>query len=304
MNLFAAIRRPATATPAARAVALMVTAAAFLAVMHGLVRYLSSDLHPFEIAFFRNLFGFLFFVPWLVRHGLAMLATRRIGTHTVRALLNSASMLGWFMALSLIPLADATALSLTGPLYVMAGAVLFLGEAVGRWRWFALLFGAAGALVIIRPGFQAVELGVILAVGAPCFAATAKLMAKRLTLTESPVTITAYLALLMTPITLIPALFVWRMPGWEELGVLFLAGMFGSIGHLSFVRAYAIVDISLVEPVVFTRMLWAALIGYLAFAESPDVWIWAGAAMIVGATTIIAHGERRSRQGARQDGPG
>jgi drug/metabolite transporter (DMT)-like permease len=135
-------------------------------------------------------------------------------------------------------------------------------------------------------------------VAAPCFAATAKILAKRLTSTESPVTITAYLALLMTPITLIPALFVWRTPGWEELGVLCLAGVFGSIGHLSFVRAYAIVDISLVEPVVFTRMVWAALIGYLAFAELPDIWTWAGAAMIVGASTIIAHRERGSRADA------
>ena len=301
MTIPPAARRLVPASHAIRAVLLMAVASAFLASMHGMVRFLSTDLHPFEIAFFRNLFGFLFFLPWLLRQGIVLLSTRRFGTHVLRATLNSASMLAWFMALSLIPLADATALSLTGPLYVMLGAMIFLGESVGRGRWFALFFGAAGALVIIRPGFQTVEFGVILAVLAPSAAAVAKLFAKSLTRTESPVTVAAYLALLMTPMTLIPALFVWQTPGWGELAALAVVGAFGSIGHLSFVKAYAIADISLVEPAVFTRMVWAALIGYLAFAEAPDNWTWAGAAMIVGAICYVAAREHRSREGAGAD---
>lgn len=279
-------------SPAVRATILMVTAGAVLAAMHGMVRYLSADLHPFEIAFFRSLFGFMFFVPWIIKAGLVVLRTGRIATHGLRAAINAVSMLLWFTALSLVPLADVTALSLTGPLFVTIGAIMFLGEKVRLRRWLAVGLGAAGALVIIRPGFQVIQLGMILAIIAPATAACAKLLAKSLTRTDPPATVAAYVQLLMTPITLIPALFVWQTPGWSTLGLLAVVGMLGGLGHYLFVKAYSIADISFAEPVMFTRLVWAALFGYLAFAEVPDQWTWIGAAMIVGATTYIAHRER------------
>ncbi len=272
----------------------MVLAGAVLAAMHGMVRYLSTEMHPFEIAFFRNLFGFMFFVPWIVKVGLGALRTSRIATHGLRAVINATSMLLWFSALSMVPLADVTALSLTGPMFVTLGAIAFLGEKVWLRRWLALALGVGGALVIIRPGFQSVQFGMILAILAPAAAAGAKLLAKSLTRTDKPATVAAYVQLLMTPITLVPALFFWQTPGWPALGWLAVIGCLGGLGHYFFVKAYSIADISFAEPVMFTRLVWAALFGYLAFAEIPDYWTWIGAAMIVGATTYIAHRERRS----------
>ncbi|NKB19974.1 MAG: EamA family transporter [Alphaproteobacteria bacterium] len=288
----------AAASPAVLATAFMILAGALFASMHGTVRLLSADLHPFVIAFFRNLFGFLVLVPLLMRGGVGMFMTKRLGFHSIRACINSMSMLCWFMALSLIPLADATALNLTGPLFVTLGAMVAFGERVRIWRWTALILGALGALMVIRPGFEAVNIGALLAIAATALAAISKLFAKSLTKTEDPATIAAYVQFLMTPITLVVALFYWQWPTIEQLLGLVIIGALGSIGHLFTAKAYAIADLSFAEPIVFTRMIWATLFGYIAFSEIPDIWTWAGAFTIVMATTIISYRERIVKRAA------
>src|SRR5690606_4502526 len=170
----------------------MVLAAALFASMHGTVRLVSFELHPFVVAFFRNLIGFAVLLPLLMRGGAALFMTGRFGMHTVRAAINSVSMLMWFTALSMIPLAEATALSLTGPLFVTLGAIVAFGERVRAWRWVALGLGACGALLIIRPGFEAAHIGMLLAIGSAATAGISKLFAKSLTRTDDPTTIAAY----------------------------------------------------------------------------------------------------------------
>jgi drug/metabolite transporter (DMT)-like permease len=270
-------------------IALVVVGSAFFASMHAAVRFVSKDLHPFEIAFFRNLFGLLVFLPILMRSGLMLLHTQRIGAHVARGFINASSMLAWFTALSLIPLADATSLALTGPLFVTLGAMLFLGETVRARRWIALLVGVAGTVVIIRPGFVDVSIGSLLVLYTAIAVSGSKLIAKSLSRTDSTSTIVAYLTLIMMPITFVAALFFWRWPSPVELAWLVVIGVTGSIGHLCLVKAYFFADVSAVEPITFTRLIWAALIGYLAFAEVPHMWVWIGGGMIVGATSYIAH---------------
>ena len=286
------------ASPTIIAAAYMVLAGALFASMHGTVRLISFDLHPFVIAFYRNLFGFLVLVPLLVRGGAVLFRTGRFGLHMTRACINSVSMLTWFTALSMIPLADATALNLTGPMFVTLGAIVAFGERVRLWRWMALLLGATGALMVIRPGFEAVNIGAILAIVSTATAAISKLCAKSLTRTEDPTTIAAYVQFLMTPITLIVALFVWQWPTAEQLMGLVAIGVLGSLGHLFTARAYALADISFAEPLSFTRMIFATVFGYVAFSEIPDAWTWAGAFTILAAATIISYRERLARQRA------
>ncbi len=274
------------------ATSFMILAGALFASMHGTVRLVSFDLHPFLIAFFRNLFGFLVLIPILMRGGVGRFKTKRFGLHTFRACINSVSMLIWFTALSLIPLADATALALTGPLFVTLGAILTFSERVGFWRWAALIVGAIGALMVIRPGFEAVNVGALLTIAATATAAVSKLCAKSLTKTEDPATIAAYVQFLMTPITLVAALFYWQWPTVEQLIGLIAIGTLGSLAHLFTAKAYAIADLSFAEPITFTRMIWATLFGYIVFSEVPDVWTWVGAFTIVSATSIISYRER------------
>ncbi|MBD19568.1 MAG: RNA polymerase subunit sigma-54 [Rhodospirillaceae bacterium] len=282
----------ATTSQAVLATSFMILAGAMFAFMHGTVRLVSFELHPFLIAFFRNLFGFLVLIPLLMRGGIGRFKTKRLGLHTFRACINSISMLAWFTALSLIPLADATALALTGPLFVTLGAILTFSERVRFWRWTALIVGAAGALMVIRPGFEAVNIGALLTIAATATAAISKLCAKSLTKTEDPATIAAYVQFLMTPITLIAALFHWQWPTMEQLIGLVVIGTLGSLAHLFTAKAYAIADLSFAEPISFTRMIWATAFGYIVFSEVPDIWTWVGAFTIVLATTIISYRER------------
>ena len=118
-----------------------------------------------------------------------------------------------------------------------------------------------------------------------------KVMAKSLTRTEDSGVIVAYLLILATPITLVPALFVWQWPTVPNLVVLVGMGAVGAVANICMVRAYAIVDVSMVEPVTFTRLVWAALLGFLIFAEFPGYWTWIGGIMIVAATSYISHRE-------------
>lgn len=283
---------------AVKAVLLIVASAFFFATGHAGAKYLTSELHPFVIAFWRNLFALLPFLPWIARNGLRSMHTKRIGFHFFRALANALSMIFWFSALSMMALADATALSMLGPLFAMMFAALFLGEQVGSRRWWALAFGMAGALVIVRPGFETVGLGAILVLLRGVAQGVNKVMAKSLTKTEDTGVIVAYLLILATPITLVPALFVWQWPTIPDIVVLVGMGAVGAIANLCMVKAYGMVDVSVVEPVTFTRLVWAAVLGYLIFAEFPDYWTWIGGAMIVAATSYISHRESKAKKSA------
>ena len=291
-------RKPilAAGSPAIAGVVFMILASAFLAGMHGMVRYVSGDLHPFVIAFFRNVFGLCALLPWLARIGIAAFRTDRFGLHAARGLLNGGSMLCWFTGLSLIPLADATALSLTSPLFATVGAILILGERVRPHRVLSLTVGLAGMLAILRPGFAEITLGAMLVVGSAGFVTGSKLIAKGLTRTDSTTTIVAYLTLLMIPVTALPAALVWQTPSLGQFAALVLIGALGSCGHVCVIQAYRLADVGLVEPMTLFRLVWAALLGFALFAETPGLEVWIGGAMIVGATAYAAR--RESRDGA------
>ncbi len=283
-------------SPTVRGIILAIVSGAFFASMHGSVRLLSQDLDAMEIAFFRAFFGFLFFAPLLIRTRLSVLRTRRLPLHLLRGIFNGASLLLWFTALSMVPLGDATALSLVGPLFVALGAMLVLGERVRGPRWTALAIGFAGALIIVRPGFQEVNLGMIFVLVSMLFVTGSKLIAKSLSRTDQPSTIVAYLSLTMMVPSGVALIFVWQTPTIEQLLFMVVIGFLGSCGHLLLTTAYKIADISAVEPVVFARLVWAAIVGWFMFAEFPGLWVWIGGALVVAGSTWLARHEARGRR--------
>ena len=283
-------------SPTVRGILLTIASGAFFATMHGSVRLLSQDLDAMEIAFFRAFFGFIFFAPILVRTRLSVLRTSRLPLHMLRGLFNGASLLLWFTALSMVPLGDATALSLLGPLFVAMGAMFILGEKVYGPRWLALFIGFAGALVIVRPGFQQIDLGMMLVLVSMLLVTCSKLIAKSLSRTDQPSTIVAYLSLTMMVPSGVALFFVWQTPTLMQLLLMVAIGFMGSCGHMLLTTAYKIADISAVEPVVFARLVWAAIVGWFMFAEFPGLWIWIGGALIVAASTWLARHESRERR--------
>ena len=271
----------------------MVTSCACFSSMTALIRHLTEGMHPFEVGFFRNLFGLVFVLPWMWRGGLANLRTRRIALHGLRAVISLGALMCWFTAVSLMPIAEVTALSFTTPLFATVGAALFLHEVVRARRWLATAVGFAGAMIILRPGVEAITLPAVLALAASAFIAVSVLLVKSLSRTDSAATIVFYMALMTTPLSLVPALFYWTAPAPETWAWLAALGLLATLAHLTLVRAFAAGDASAVLPFDFSRLIFVALLGYVFFAEKPDLWTWIGAAVIFGATLYSARHEAR-----------
>jgi len=284
------------ASPALRAAAMMVGAMIFFGMMSTFIRLASAQLHAFEIVFFRNFLAVLIMLPWVMRHGLASMRTNRFGLLSLRAVLNVSAMLAGFTALTLIPLAEATALSFTAPLFATVGAALILGETVRARRIAAVLIGFAGTMIVLRPGVEAITPGALLAILNAFLLAMTLLVVKVLTRTERPESVVIYMVLLQTPMALVPALFVWQWPEPLIWLWLFALASAGTAGHILFTRAMAIAEVTQVQPFEFIRLPLIAAIAYLMFDEVPTVWTWLGGAVIFAATAYITHREAVAAQ--------
>jgi len=274
---------------------LLASGFAFTAML-GTVKPASQNLHPFEVTFFRHLFTLLVMLPWMLRLGPGTLRTKRFPLIALRGLLGFISTVLWFYAVPRLALADATAINFTAPLWATVFAAIILHEPVRLRRWTATAIGFAGVLVVLRPGFQDLSAwALVMLVAAACWGSQ-HIVLKALSRTEPTNVIVCYHAILLTPAALILSLFVWRTPGWEDVFWLLMLGACGTIGHLALARAFAAAEASVVLPFDFSKMPVAAAIGYIAFDEHPDLWTWAGAALIVGASAYIA---RREAQVAR-----
>jgi drug/metabolite transporter (DMT)-like permease len=258
-------------------------------IMNVVIRAAAAELHPLEVVFFRNLFSLIFMVPFIARLGLASLRTSKIGFFTLRAAVAFVSMVTWFIGITLVPLATATALNFTAPLFATVLAALLLGEQVRARRWSAIAIGLLGVVVILRP-FGPFDVNML---ASAATAAMGSITVKFLSRSESPVTIVTYMVIYLAPISLIPALFVWRWPSLGALGYLVLLGLLGVASHLSVARALAVADASAIAPFEFMRLPYAALLGFLFFGERPDLWTWVGAAIIVASSLYVAHREAR-----------
>ena len=282
---------------AVRAAAWILASALCLTAMAATIRHLSSDVHTFVIAFFRTGLGLVFMAPWLIRTKFEGLRTDKIPWFIGRAAFTSVAALGYFYALAKIPLADAVAIMFTRPLYGTIFAIVFLGELVGLRRWTALGIGFAGVLVMVRPGFEAFNLGLAAVFVASIAGAGAAVLIRFLSRTESPDAITMYFAIFTTPVMLILALFVWQTPTWNQIGWLTFMGLTGTLGQRAVSRGFAAADASIVLPMEFSRLIVAALFGFILFAEIPSIYTAMGGMIIFASTFYIAQREARlSRQ--------
>ena len=288
-------KRPRLGPGARRGVLLMFVSTIGFSAMHAGIRHLSAELHPFEIGFFRNVFGLLVVLPFFLRHGLGTLRTGRIALHGVRAAVNVFAMLTFFYALSVTPLSQASALAFSAPIFATVLAALVLGEVVRVRRWAAIAFGFAGTLVLIRPGFAEVGLGSILVLLSSMAWAVALLTIKALSRTEPSVTIVTYMMLLMTPLSLVPALLVWQWPDGMQWLWLMAMAVLGTGGQWLMTQALKEADTAVVMPFDFFKLIWASILGYAFFAEIPDQFTWLGGAMIFASALYITLREARLR---------
>lgn len=274
-----------------KAVGYMVCSAAMFACMAVMIRLASSQLHAFEIAFFRNFFGFVFALPLLMHHGLGILKTDKLSLYVGRCLIGIVSMLCGFYAIVHLPLAKAVTISYSTPLFVTILAVLFLGEMVRLRRWTAVGLGFIGVLVIMRPGADSFDANTLVALTAAVLSAIVAISIKVLSRTEKPDAIVLWTTMLWVPLSLVPALFVWTWPtGWTWAWIV-AAGFFGTAGHMFWTRALKRGDASMLTPISFMQVPIVALLAWWLFDETVTAWTAVGAAIIFVANAYIAHRE-------------
>jgi drug/metabolite transporter (DMT)-like permease len=273
----------------------MVLAALCLTGMAATIRHLSSGLDTFELIFFRYFFGVVFMLPWLIRTGKGALRTARFPLYLLRVAVTFVASLCFFKALGLISLADTTAAIFTRPLFAALLAIVFLSEVVTSRRWIAMAMGFAGVLVMVRPGFAEINIGVPLAVAAAAFAAINPLVIRVLTRTDSPDTVTFFAAIMLTVVAAVPAYLVWRTPSPEELFWLAFMGCCGTFGQRAVARSFQAGEVSLVLPFDYVRLIFAAIVGYAVFTELPVIWTWIGGTVIFASTVYLARTEARAK---------
>ena len=265
------------------AIALMVLAGLCSSLMHIGVRYVSAGLPAVEIVFLRSLFTIVVTAPFVFRPGRMSWRTNNWTLQITRGIVGVVSMSTWYWALSVIPLADAGALSFTTAIFVTIGAALYFREKVGIRRWSAVLVGLTGALIVMRPGSGVISLGALIAVASSVLWAVSLLMAKQLSKIDSTMTITFLQPVMIAPLALLASIPVWVWPEWWALGVLFVMGLLGAIGNYGYVTALKLADASLCMPADYIRLVWMASWGYFIFGEVPDMATWLGAALIIAA---------------------
>ncbi|MDK3075227.1 DMT family transporter [Sedimentitalea sp. JM2-8] len=286
-------------TPVLRCSIFMCVSTLAFAVMQVSVRAVSAELPPFQIAFFRNLFGLAFLVPLLVGQGWAQMRTQRLGLHALRGLVNIGAMLMFFTAVATTPLAKVTALSFTAPVFAAALSVLVLGETFRLHRWTAILFGFLGMLIILRPGLAIIEPGAFLVLGSAVLWAVAMIIIKILSRTESSVAIVAWMGVSLCLFSIGPALMVWQTPSPTAWLWLAFIGFTGSVAQVSLSQALKETDPTAVLPFDFLKLIWTALLAAWLFGEIPDIHTWIGAGVIFGSGLYIARRERRAAAQAK-----
>ena len=277
----------------------MVLACLLFMVMSAMIRQVSDTLPAFQIIAIRNVFSLLTILPLLLRVGRVSFRAWRPGLLFGRALLMIGAMTSWIVAVEGLDLATATSISFSSPLFATAGAALFLKEQVGPRRWAAVVVGFAGMLIILRPGLAEMSAAAGFALANALLTAWGGITVKVLTRTESTATVVLYLYLLTTPLSAIPAIFVWVPPTALDVGWLAVMGVLVALGHICLTKAYAAAEASAILPYDFAKVVFAALLGFTFFGELPDAGTWIGMFVIFAATVYMARHEAQVARAKR-----
>ena len=280
------------------AIALMLTATAFIAATMMLAKLLGGDhlgpaLHPLQITHGRFVFAFC-----AISTALAVLRPRfgkiHWHLHVGRTAFGAAGVTCMFAAVAFIPLPDATAISFLNPVFGMLLAIPLLGERVGPWRWFAAAMAFVGAMILLRPGTGAFEVAGLLALAAAVLMGGELIFIKKLSNVENPLQILFInnaLGVCLSTLAVIP---VWVMPAGPQWAGLVALGVLMACAQACFVNAMARAEASFITPFSYMTLLFAALYDLLIFDVVPDAVSWLGAGVIVAGALVLAWRDRRA----------
>ena len=279
---------------------LAISATLFGSSMGAGVKLLSDDLHPIIICFYRCLMGLILIIPFVALNNFKALKSNNTKLQLIRASINIISMICWFSAIGIMHFEKATALGFTTPLFTTILAVIVLGEVIRFHRTAALILGFIGIIIIIRPGYVPFEYGTLLMLAASLSFSFVLIFVKKLSATDSSLTIIFYHLLYMTPVFFILSLFYWESVSFNQLIIFVFMGASGLLSHWCLAQAFKLSDTTFVMPLQFTKLIWASLIGLFIFAEQPDVWTWVGGVIIFISVVYITYREAFKKKGTKK----
>ena len=261
-----------------------------IALMQAAVKLLSYNLHPFIITLYRAALVFIVLLPILLWRGFETVRTSSVKLQIARGAVGGIGMLCVFTGLSLVPLAEATALLFTVPIFATLLAVGFLSEKVGIRRWLAILVGFGGIIIITRPD-TSMNVGHLYLICAAISWSISILIAKKLTEKDTILSITFWQAMGCVPLAFAASLFVWELPKLEQLVYLLGIACLGTLGHALLYASLKVGKVSVILPLDYIRIIWSALLGFLLFNHLPTAQMYLGSLLIICATAFISYRE-------------
>ena len=286
----------AAANDSRRGIAWMLVTMLLFVSMDAIVKHLIQTYPVAQVAWARFFFHAILLAAMLGRRLPTTLATQRRGLQVLRSALLLVTTLQFFAGLHFLPLADMTAIMQSAPLIVTALSLPLLGEHVGIRRWAGVAAGFAGALIIIRPGTDAMQLAALLPLGAATTFALYQITTRILSRTDATFNTLLYTPLLGAAVLSIAAPFFWVMPDAQGWALMALTGALGALGHFTMIRAFTCAPAASVSPFGYSALIWATLFGLVLFDDFPDSWTIIGAGVIVGSGLYILHREHMRRK--------
>ena len=265
----------------------MIISGLFFVIMHSAVKYLSKEVHIFEIAFFRCALVVFVLAPIIFQQGKSIFITKQPKIQFLRISTNSVAMLCFFYGITSTPLAQLTTLGFTVPIFATILAVIFMGEKIRIRRTSALIIGFIGTIIVMRPDIS-IELGAMLIIFSSFLWSVCLIFIKKLTQTDSAITISLYFGIGMIPATFAMAFPVLAMIDMRQFIILVFIAITGTLAQTIMNSALKKGDLALLLPFDFLRLIWSVLIGYALFAEEPQITLWIGGVLIIGSTSYIA----------------
>ncbi|WP_126171858.1 DMT family transporter [Altericroceibacterium xinjiangense] len=286
------------------ALGIRLAAIAALATMSALVKLAGErGVHLLEILFWRQFVTIPIALGWVMATGgLAMLRTDRPRTHAKRALYGMVGMILNFGGLLLLPLAEATTMGFTAPIWAVILSTLLLGEKVGVYRWGAVALGFAGVLVIAQPGGGHIPLfGAAAALSGAFMVALISIQIADLNRTDKPLTIVFWFAAISTATTVLALPFVSTSHDAGEWALLIGIGIVGGAGQLLLTSALRVGKVASVIVMDYSSLFWATLYGWTIWNMLPPTSTWVGVPLIVAAGLVIAWREHRLARPSNRD---
>ncbi|HKU09108.1 MAG TPA: DMT family transporter [Bradyrhizobium sp.] len=240
------------------------------------------ELNVFQLMLIRSGVGLMLLSPLIYRAGgLAVMKTKRLPQHIGRNTLHFGAQLGWFYALTLIPIGQVVAIEFTMPIWTAILAAMFLGERMTIGKFIAIVLGVVGVVMIVRPATGEINPGQLIALAAAVGFGVSIAIVKSLTRTEQTVTIIFYMLAVQSLGSLLPALYVWQWPSLSVWGWAIVVAFSGTFSHYCMARALLYADATVVVPMDFLRVPLTALAGWLLYSERLDAFTVLGAALIL-----------------------